>query len=590
MKIRNILCLSIIMLLLSLTGCGKEESTADSPNTSTEVREDQAADNISDAAYNNSADNKQNYDSLTDSAEIEEAEELGDNKEQSPGIQQQYQCMIENKEVWLQQDASYYYSVTDMDENGYLELIRTTCQGSGHYSVSDLWTVNEDVSGLTPIEVPWAEGESQPDLLYGIQGYYYKDNEHYYILDDILSVESDDYYTKYALQIKDNKLLSEEISYYTLTSFNTGNESEEESYEFHYYYPDGTEVEEDAYYEIEQEHFADYESDYCYLSFSEISSDMEDSEIERTLSNTYNVYRESKDVIIEGDFYDYEFNLYTEEAEDYGSLSDSENLGGVKGGDTNIRFVCNVPNITVTLQEVEWLNDVYYFMPVSDVFTKELEKGQVYEFSGTLAEGVPQYRLKLDYYGNTTFWYLQYDGSGEAYGHYIVSPDYEMEPWPAEDDPIMDLLKAYAAMFYKAGNSTNFQNEYFWETIAAAVWMHGRNYGILEEDGSMEVNEFMMESYRKVLFPYAYDYEMPGQEQPVVYNEASKSYQVFGDQLFDPDSVEILSMNETVDGMLGIDFVIHGQTDEGVYILLLQDYDIDNAFGFIVNMAYMSEG
>ena len=582
MKMKTVLCLSIFILLLAMTGCGKEETKAVSDNTA-QMTENQDADN-------SILEEEPGQDDIPDDSK---AEESSDKQMVMPDTEQQYQCILDNKEVWLQQeipDEMFFYAVTDMDENGYLEIIRTTCQGSGYYSLSDIWMVNADASGLETIEIPWSEGDSQPDLIYGIRGYYYKDDEYYYTLDDVLYVGLDSYYTKYALQLKGKELLAEEISNYTVTAIDTGSEKEVGSYDFHFYQTDGSEVEEEDYYELEQERFKEYDSGYCCFCFLEIIPEMEEAEIESILEDSYHTYRMSKELDEEGNYCDYEFHIYTEDAEEYEALSQPESLGNLKDGDTDIRFVCNMPDVTVTLQEVEWLSDAYCFIPVSDLFTKELKKDQVYEFSGTLAESIPRYRLKLDYYGNSTYWYLQYDGSGEAYGHFVVTPDYSEKTWPVEDDPITDLLKAYAVMLLQAGDSVTLQNDYFWETIAAAAWMHGYCYDLLEEDGSIEVNGYMMDSYRKVLFPYAYDYEMPGENQPVIYNEAANTYQVFDDKYLEPYSVEILYMEETESGMLGIDFVIHGQQDEGVYMLLLRDYDDANAFGFLVLDAYVSVG
>lgn len=55
-----------------------------------------------------------------------------------------------NYGVWKLQEAydAWAYAVTDLDQNGRLELISTEMHGTGHYTTTAIWEINPSLTGL----------------------------------------------------------------------------------------------------------------------------------------------------------------------------------------------------------------------------------------------------------------------------------------------------------------------------------------------------------------------------------------------------------------------------------------------------------
>lgn len=105
-------------------------------------------------------------------------------------LEDQIALMVEAKDLWLNEDEMYStlynYTVTDLDQNGRYELLFGSCVGSGLFTYVNMWEVNEDGTGLSPVEASYAEGESQADIIRDQAKVYYnrEDNLYYYIFSD----------------------------------------------------------------------------------------------------------------------------------------------------------------------------------------------------------------------------------------------------------------------------------------------------------------------------------------------------------------------------------------------------------------------
>ena len=66
----------------------------------------------------------------------------------------QLDLIWQEMDSWIQDPYAdvWCYAVTDLDGNGRLEIISSDTQGSGHYVTTRMLEVNEDLTGLTPIE------------------------------------------------------------------------------------------------------------------------------------------------------------------------------------------------------------------------------------------------------------------------------------------------------------------------------------------------------------------------------------------------------------------------------------------------------
>lgn len=79
------------------------------------------------------------------------------------------QWAIPSKDISASSD--YSYAVTDLDQNGRLELIVSTTQGSAHYTDSTYYEVNKTFDGLTPCVQDKKEGDPQGRLASSIPVY-----------------------------------------------------------------------------------------------------------------------------------------------------------------------------------------------------------------------------------------------------------------------------------------------------------------------------------------------------------------------------------------------------------------------------------
>lgn len=120
----------------------------------------------------------------THHVEIIESTEILDSTDD---ISAQLQLIADNKDMWYVTDAyePYFYTVTDLDENGRLELIASSCQGSGIYTYSSFYEVSEDKSSLSKCAYHTFEEETGPDIIKGYTTRYRSDGNLYYQFVDV---------------------------------------------------------------------------------------------------------------------------------------------------------------------------------------------------------------------------------------------------------------------------------------------------------------------------------------------------------------------------------------------------------------------
>lgn len=90
----------------------------------------------------------------------------------------------------------YFYAVTDLDQNGRLEIIQASCQGTGIYTYSYLWEVSADGAELVPVQFSISEEESQPDIITNPDKVYFDEEHHcyHYIFRDDIRNGAAEYY------------------------------------------------------------------------------------------------------------------------------------------------------------------------------------------------------------------------------------------------------------------------------------------------------------------------------------------------------------------------------------------------------------
>lgn len=169
----------------------------------------------------------------------------------------QIEYVSKNIDLWLGNDeyGIYNYAITDLDQNGRLEIISTTTQGTGIYSTSSIKELNENANGFITIKRNAKKEESEPDIFVPNATVYYNsgDNTYHYIFSDLTRATNTYYTNNIDYTIKDKsieeKLLSSKTEIY---------ESEENS-TVTYSDKDGNEITKDEYDNIENNLFNDYE-------------------------------------------------------------------------------------------------------------------------------------------------------------------------------------------------------------------------------------------------------------------------------------------------------------------------------------------
>ena len=144
-------------------------------------------------------------------------------KEQTKAInvEKQIDVIMNNIDTWnLSTDediyAPYGYAITDLDQNGRLEIIASSCQGTGIYTYSNYYEVNESLNGLNKIERNVEEGSSEADIMLPTVKVFIDKaaNEYHYIFDDLVKASAAEYYeNKQDIVLKNGRLYEKTIAY-----------------------------------------------------------------------------------------------------------------------------------------------------------------------------------------------------------------------------------------------------------------------------------------------------------------------------------------------------------------------------------------
>lgn len=111
-------------------------------------------------------------------------------------VQEQLQLIAKNKEMWIEEDFTCSYIVTDFNQDGQLEIIKSACQGTGIYTTSTIYEVEEETNELVLYERILGEYISEADIITDSAVVYYDpDNQLYhYIFNDLAKNGAAEYY------------------------------------------------------------------------------------------------------------------------------------------------------------------------------------------------------------------------------------------------------------------------------------------------------------------------------------------------------------------------------------------------------------
>lgn len=148
-----------------------------------------------------------------------------------------------------------YYTVTDIDQNGRLELIATICEGSGFYSSNCYYEVNESLDDLVLCENTHEEGDSEEDLASQRVPVFFDESTHRYryIFDDLIRIDAKSHYWgKEAVSLNEGKVIIEHIA-------SSGQFYEDEdTYVIDYCDANGNEISEQEFQSMEQKMYQNH--------------------------------------------------------------------------------------------------------------------------------------------------------------------------------------------------------------------------------------------------------------------------------------------------------------------------------------------
>lgn len=158
----------------------------------------------------------------------------------------QLQLIADHAAVWTGDSElvsePFFYAVTDLDQNGRLEIIQSSCQGTGLYTNSKLWEVDAKGTKLVPCQFPDTEEDSQPDIIADPDAVYFDETHdcYFYIFrDDIRNGAAEYFQRLVAFSLKDGTvtttLLAQSHSIYGSNAITTytdadGNTIDENTY------------------------------------------------------------------------------------------------------------------------------------------------------------------------------------------------------------------------------------------------------------------------------------------------------------------------------------------------------------------------
>lgn len=138
-------------------------------------------------------------------------------------VEKQIKVITDNYSMWTMNTEDgefmpYEYAITDLDQNGRLEIIASTCQGTGIFTYSKYYEVNKTFDGLDEIKRDLIEGSSEADIgVDAVKVFIDKaNNEYHYIFEDMLRNGASEYYeNKQDIMLKDGKLSENILAYKT---------------------------------------------------------------------------------------------------------------------------------------------------------------------------------------------------------------------------------------------------------------------------------------------------------------------------------------------------------------------------------------
>lgn len=221
-------------------------------------------------------------DSLEETSMTAEAAELNTQEEieeEEDMVYRQLSLIAQNRQLWLEDYESLgyivHYAVTDLDQNGRYEIIISGMGGTGLYTTSRIFEVNESLDGITECITDFLEG-SEPDLVEEVWERYLDENFlPHYVVEDITRNGM------YGAFLATMELVMEEgkISTNFLAGKETiAGETQEDDYTVIYTDSQGNVISEEEYNNIVADYFAGCEREEKKIGWQDVTELKESTE------------------------------------------------------------------------------------------------------------------------------------------------------------------------------------------------------------------------------------------------------------------------------------------------------------------------
>ena len=217
--------------------------------------------------------------------------------DQDSDIKNQIYIIADHRELWNNlldyANETCQYTLTDLDQNGRIELIVSQWGGTGYYTYSEYYEVNDTYDGLIKCFKNYKEGDSQADIMVDtVDSYFDKSTDtNYYIFMDYIKISPAEYYEGIrSLSLKNGK-----ITEIPLVNKTTTYEDDDKS-TTRYTDSEGLEITEDVYLQVVEKRYGDFEKKkitFSWYDLRELDSLTKD-ELSKKLQEVYEeIYGES---------------------------------------------------------------------------------------------------------------------------------------------------------------------------------------------------------------------------------------------------------------------------------------------------------
>ncbi len=200
-----------------LVSCGKTDFPSGSATTNTDMTTTtttlKESTNVT-VKIDTNATNPETMSETASTSSSAPAEKETENK----NLSEQLQILIDNREMWMDEFTPYNYAVTDFNQDGRMEIVCSVCNGTGIYTTTYIYEIDEADSSLIKYERTLNEYDSEADLIVEKASVYFdkERNSYHYVFDDLSKNGMAEYYeNKRDWYLQDGKIIENYLAFKT---------------------------------------------------------------------------------------------------------------------------------------------------------------------------------------------------------------------------------------------------------------------------------------------------------------------------------------------------------------------------------------